>query len=243
MRTRRLYSSLIAIVFFLERIQARGVESDTTDELPGSSCGDFFAPIRCLRDVSPSASRWRARASEDSNLLDCLDTSQLEELYCSSQSNHLSSLFKRRPPQRLRKLVLFFPASVPDISGILHSAPTITDLGVCVPAESFDELNTSLILRNEPTDVGLALRSIFLACNERLGQILFRRYNQHILIVMLISRWRAGAGELRSINVDSEFDMRDERLGELESEGLVFTSYDAHIGMVPEHLQFESSYW
>jgi hypothetical protein len=175
-----------------------------------------------------------------------LDTPQLEELYCSSQSNHLSSLFKRRPPQRLRKLVLFFPASVPDISGILHSAPTITDLGVCVPAESFDDLNTSLILRNEPTDVGLALRSIVLACNERLGQILFRRYNQHILIDMLTSRWRAGAGELCLINVpDSEFDMRDERLDELEGEGLVFTSSfdDAHIGMVPEHLQFKSSYW
>ncbi|KAJ7692983.1 hypothetical protein B0H14DRAFT_3045965 [Mycena olivaceomarginata] len=183
---------------------------------------------------------------QDSKLLDCLDTPQLEELYCSSQSNHLSSLFKRRPPQRLRKLVLFFPASVPDISGILHSAPTITDLGVCVPAESFDDLNTSLILRNELTDVGLALRSIVLACNERLGQFLFRRYNQNILVDMLTSRWRAGAGELCLINVpDSEFDMRDERLDELESEGLVFTSSfdDAHIGMVPEHLQFKSSYW
>jgi hypothetical protein len=63
---------------------------------------------------------------------------------------------------------------------------------------------------------------------------------------MLTSRWRAGAGELHSINVpDGEFDMRDERLDELESEGLVFTSSfdDAHIGMVPEHLQFKSSYW
>ncbi|KAJ7840937.1 hypothetical protein B0H14DRAFT_3695126 [Mycena olivaceomarginata] len=33
--------SLIAIVLFLERVQARGV-SDTTGELPGSSCGDFL---------------------------------------------------------------------------------------------------------------------------------------------------------------------------------------------------------
>jgi hypothetical protein len=39
--------------------------------------------------------------------------------------------------------------------------------------------------------------------------------------------------------------MWDERLDELESEQLVFTSSfdDAHIGMVPEHLQFKSSYW
>ncbi|KAJ7657568.1 hypothetical protein B0H14DRAFT_3078223 [Mycena olivaceomarginata] len=178
---------------------------------------------------------------QDSKLWDCLDTPQLEELYCSSQSNHLLSLFKRQPPQHLRKLVLFFPTSVPDISDILRWAPAITDLDVCVPAESFDDLNTSLILRNEPTDVGLALRSI-----ERLGQFLFRRYNQNILVDMLTLRWRAGAGELCLINVpDGEFDMRDERLDELESEGLVFTSSfnDAHIGMVPEHLQFKSSYW
>jgi hypothetical protein len=183
---------------------------------------------------------------QDSKLLDCLDTPQLEGLYCSSQSNHLSSLFKRRPPQSLRKLVLFFPASIPDISGILHSAPTITDLSVCVSAESFDDLNTSLILRNEPTNVGLALRLIVLTCNERLGQFLFRLYNQNILVDMLTSQWRTEAGELCLINVpDSEFDMRDERLDELESEGLVFTSSldNAHIGMVPEHLQFKSCYW
>ncbi|KAJ7860704.1 hypothetical protein B0H14DRAFT_562641 [Mycena olivaceomarginata] len=89
-----------------------------------------------------------------------------------------------------------------------------------------------------------SMRSIVLACNERLGQILFRRYNQHILIDMLTSRWRAGAGVVFNVP-DSEFDMRDERLDELEGEGLVFTSSfdDAHIGMVPEHLQFKSSYW
>jgi hypothetical protein len=142
--------------------------------------------------------------------------------------------------------VLFFPASVPDISGILHSAPIITDIGVCVPAESFDDLSTSLILWNEPTDVSLALRLIVLACNERLGQFLFRQYNQNILVDMLTSRWNAGAGELCLIIVpDGEFDMWDERLDELESEQLVFTSSfdDAHIGMVPEHLQFKSSYW
>jgi hypothetical protein len=138
---------------------------------------------------------------QDSKLLDCLDTPQLEELYCSSQLNYLFSLFKRRPPPHLRILVLFFPASVPDISGILHWAPTITDLGVCVPAESFDDLNTSLILQNEPTDVSLALRLIVIACNEQLGQFLFRQYNQNILVDMLASRWRAGAGELCLINV------------------------------------------
>ncbi|KAJ7464474.1 hypothetical protein FB451DRAFT_1179599 [Mycena latifolia] len=71
-----------------------------------------------------------------SELLECLDTPNLQELYCSSQSNHLSSLFARRPYQ-LRKLVLFYPASITDFAGVLRAVPTITDIDSWLPAFRF----------------------------------------------------------------------------------------------------------
>ncbi|KAF7356225.1 hypothetical protein MVEN_00953900 [Mycena venus] len=42
------------------------------------------------------------------DFLECLDTPNLQDLYCSSRSDHLSSPFSRRP-YRLQKLVLSFP--------------------------------------------------------------------------------------------------------------------------------------
>ncbi|KAJ7918606.1 hypothetical protein B0H13DRAFT_1992179 [Mycena leptocephala] len=181
-----------------------------------------------------------------SNLLDCLDTPQLEELYCSSVNNHLSSLFKRRQPLRLQKLVLFFPASVTDISTILESVPTITDIGVCVRAGSIDPISTLLTLRNEPTDIALALKSIIISCNEE--HVLFQFFNENLLVDMVISRWRGGI--LRSITVpDSDFSMeRDERFQPLKREGLElrltgsWSRVRPHIDMVPTHLRFNDSY-
>ncbi|KAJ7692984.1 hypothetical protein B0H14DRAFT_3045970 [Mycena olivaceomarginata] len=123
-------SSLITIVLFLERAQARGVlheaslpqhrwwswESDTTGELPGSSCGDFFAPIRCLRGISPSALRWRARASGVyasrwdgcslcSSLLRCASHTK-----CSRLGNGASG--SRRPGKKGGMVVLSAPADI-----------------------------------------------------------------------------------------------------------------------------------
>ncbi|KAJ7309966.1 hypothetical protein DFH08DRAFT_974568 [Mycena albidolilacea] len=178
-------------------------------------------PVRILLPF-PGLQQYAARDTLDSQLRTLASASNLVE--CALDIDDSSDISV--PPTKLvalpHLLRLFLLDSklldcldTPQLEElILHLAPTITDLGVCVPAESFDELNTSLILRNEPTDVGLALRLIVLACNERLGQIF-------------------------------EFDMRDERLDELESERLVFTPSpdDAHIGMVPEHLQLKSSYW
>jgi len=188
----------------------------------------------------------RRLALLSSNLLDCLDAPQLEELYCCSQSNHLSSLFLRRPPRELQKLVLFFPASVADIVGILRSVPTITDIGVSIPSDAFNELAATFTLRNEPTDIGLALKSIIICRGGQRADFWFR-YNEDTLVNMVTSRWRGG--RLRSITVpDSQFFYGGERLEPAQSEGLklIFSSgftYDqTHIAMVPPHLQFKNSH-
>ncbi|KAF7356223.1 hypothetical protein MVEN_00953700 [Mycena venus] len=181
----------------------------------------------------------------NSKLLDCLDVPQLEELYCSSHSNHLSSLFRRQPPQQLRKLVLFFPASVIDIAGTLRSVPTITEMGVSVRAEAFDELFAQLLLRNKPTDIGLPLRSMVICCGAtRIAQS-FLRYDEDMLVNMMTSRWRSG--RLRSITIpDTDFWLEgNERLKVLESEGfaITFTSKircQSHIEMVPHQLRFKN---
>ncbi|KAJ6510540.1 hypothetical protein C8R45DRAFT_964458 [Mycena sanguinolenta] len=191
--------------------------------------------------VLPQLRRLSLRVS---SLLYCLDTPQLEELYCSHDENRLSSLFAQRPPRRLQKLGLLFLASATDISDIVHSVPTITDLGVYVHADSFDDLSASLVLRDEPTDIAPALRSIIIDCGEPLGRYLFRHYNRDLLVNMVTSRWRTG--RLRSIHIpDEEGDYLvsgGEPLEEFEKEGLVLSSSssrnNAVIEMVPPHLRF-----
>ncbi|KAF7361364.1 Carboxypeptidase [Mycena sanguinolenta] len=182
-----------------------------------------------------------------SSLLACLDTPhtpQLEELYCSHDENRLSLLFAQRPPLQLQKLGLLFIASATDICDIVHSVPTITDLGVYVYANSFDDLSASLVLRDEPTDIAPALRSLIIDCSESLGCFLFRHYDREMLVDMVISRWRTG--RLCSIHIpDKEGDYLvsgGELLEGLKNEGLVFSSSsdrnETVAEMVPLHLRF-----
>ncbi|KAJ6481230.1 hypothetical protein C8R47DRAFT_593314 [Mycena vitilis] len=178
-----------------------------------------------------------------SNLLDCLDTPQLEELYCCSASDHLSSLFQRRRPYRLQKLVLLFPASVTDVSGVLRCVPTITDLSVSVRPSSIDDMSAVLTLRNEPADIGLVLSSLTLICGERLQLSNFLSVSsENALADMVTSRWRGG--QLRSITVpDDNFSLEmEERLEPLRREGsnVKLTLTVDHDGktLVPPHLRF-----
>ncbi|KAJ7879211.1 hypothetical protein B0H14DRAFT_2709652 [Mycena olivaceomarginata] len=179
----------------------------------------------------------------DSNLLDCLDAPQLEELYCSSTSNHLSSLFHRRQPPRLKKLVLFFPASVTDLCSVLRSVPTITDLGVSVSEKSVDALSNSLTLRNEPTDITLALRCIIISTDNR--AIVVPDYDDRILANMVASRWRSG--QLRSITVPETWVGSAHTQWEiLKQDGLALTfdrgDWDLSLSdMVPHHLRLNDS--
>ncbi|KAF8147750.1 hypothetical protein K438DRAFT_458161 [Mycena galopus ATCC 62051] len=211
----------------LQRYAARGTWTGHIRTLQSASnlvdCGldastdDLFIPPTTLI-VLPHLLRL---SLSDSIILGCLEAPQLEELYCSGQPNHLSSLFDHRRPQRLHKLVLPFLASVADICGILRSVPTITDIGVSVSTDSLDDLFTALLLQNEPTDIGLALRSIILDCNEDYAGT--QPYNPEALDNMVTSRWRTG--RLRSIHIpDTTFPtMRSWRLKELKREGLIFT--------------------
>ncbi|KAJ6510542.1 hypothetical protein C8R45DRAFT_391911 [Mycena sanguinolenta] len=188
----------------------------------------------------------RRLSLQDSRLLDFLDTPQLGELYCSYDENRLSSLFAQRPPLQLQKLGLLFLASATDISEILHSVPTITDLGVYVHADSFDDFSASFVLRDGPTDIAPALKSLIIDCNERLGSFVGRRYDMEMLVTMVTSRWRAG--RLRLIHIPDEdcLKLRDEheQLEELESEGLAlsyaFRNKKALIQMVPSHLRLDT---
>ncbi|KAJ7117453.1 hypothetical protein C8R44DRAFT_879016 [Mycena epipterygia] len=180
------------------------------------------------------------------NLLEYLDTPTLQELYCPSESDYyLSSLFARRP-YRLQKLVVFFPASVTDLRGILHSVPTITEIGLSIPAESTDALAGLLTIRNDTTDVGPSLESMTICFREsNLGLTGFG--NPDLLVGMVESRWRGGSGRLRSIVVPEAHWIlaRDERLALFKSQGLelklsVRWSY-YHLDMVPHHLQLSRS--
>ncbi|KAJ6592314.1 hypothetical protein DFH09DRAFT_1358042 [Mycena vulgaris] len=177
-----------------------------------------------------------------SNLLECLDTPKLQELYCSSQSDHLSSLFSRRP-YRLQKLVLFYPASVADVTGILRASPTLTELGLSISATDIDALSALLTIRNEPTDVGRDLSSIAVCFQESGGHMnLFGVGNGNLLNLlmgMVESRWRSG--RLRSITIPEAYGLvRDKRLKLFKTEGLdakIASSWDRyHLDMIPPHL-------
>ncbi|KAJ6508102.1 hypothetical protein DFH09DRAFT_1436910 [Mycena vulgaris] len=175
-----------------------------------------------------------------SNLLEYLDTPSLQELYCSSRSDHLSSLLKRQP-YRLQKLVLFFPASVTDLTGILHAIPTLTNIGLSIPPEATDALSTLLMVRDEPTDVGLDLRSITV-CFQRSEISLYNFGDGGLLVDMVESRWRGRY--LRSITIPNALiPCRDERLERFKNEGLevkLASSFSkSHLDMVPPHLRLE----
>ncbi|KAJ7656499.1 hypothetical protein DFH06DRAFT_472528 [Mycena polygramma] len=210
--------------------------------------------VECLLDVDDismppttlvTLPHLRRLSMSRSNLLDCLDTPQLEELYCCSASDHLSSLFKRRRPYRLQKLVLLFPASVTDVSGVLRCVPTITDISVSVRRSSIDDMSGVLTLRNEPTDIGLALSSLTLICGERLQLSNFLSVSsdsEDALVDMVTSRWRGG--QLRSITVpDDHFSLQMEgRFEPLRQEGsnvkLTLTVDHDDKTLVPPHLRF-----
>ncbi|KAJ6592319.1 hypothetical protein DFH09DRAFT_1415389 [Mycena vulgaris] len=176
-----------------------------------------------------------------SNILECLDTPNLEELYCSSQSDHLSSLLERRP-YRLQKLVLFYPASITDLAGILRASPTLTVLGLSILAEDTNALSTLLTLRNEPNDVGLDLSSITV-CSQEARISLFDFGKGAGVVDMVESRWRGGSGRLRSITVpDVSYNLeRDGRLERFENEGLgvkvAFRWNKFDLQMVPHQLR------
>ncbi|KAJ7117450.1 hypothetical protein C8R44DRAFT_707808 [Mycena epipterygia] len=180
-----------------------------------------------------------------SNILEYLDTPNLQELYCPSQADYLSSLFRRRP-YRLRKLVVFFPASVTDLRGILHSVPTITEMGLSIPAESTGALVDLLSIRNETTDVGHTLASITI-CFKGSATGTFGLDHTDLLVDMVESRWRGGSGQLRSITVP---EVRyyldwDERLELFRAQGLEIqfstSSSQTHLDMIPSHLQLDYS--
>ncbi|KAJ7117449.1 hypothetical protein C8R44DRAFT_673830 [Mycena epipterygia] len=179
-----------------------------------------------------------------SNLLEYLDTPNLQELYCSSRDDYLSSLFGRRP-YRLQKLVLLSPASVPDLRGILHSVRTITDIGLFIPTESLDTLAGLLTIRNDTTDVGPDLGSIIICSESLFGGL------KKGLVDMVESRWLGGAGQLRSVVVPtgmSFFLSSNTRLELFESQGLeikfsgrVGSGYI--LGMIPPHLRLDYNHY
>ncbi|KAJ7148400.1 hypothetical protein C8R43DRAFT_1236839 [Mycena crocata] len=179
-----------------------------------------------------------------SNLLEYLNTPNLQELYCRSSSEHLSSLCARRPFHRLQKLVLPYPASVTDLAGILRQVPTITKLGLSVEAASIDALATLLTIRNQSTDVAPALQCINI-CYQKSDRGLtlspFRHSQPDLVIDMVESRW--GDGHLRSITYsDPERWMRrqDDRAKLFETQGLkirVASGYKRHhLDMIPSQL-------
>ncbi|KAJ7117473.1 hypothetical protein C8R44DRAFT_854355 [Mycena epipterygia] len=171
-----------------------------------------------------------------SDLLECLDTPKLQELYCSSHADHLSSLFRRRP-YRLRKLVICFPASVTDLRGILHTVPTIMDLGLSIPAESTDALVGLLTIRNTITDVGQTLRSIIITVKEL--EVRFHGYGRpDLLMDMVESRWRGGTGQLHSVVVpEVHWSLKgNPRLELFKTQGLKILTSHYHLEMIPPHL-------
>ncbi|KAJ6593307.1 hypothetical protein B0H19DRAFT_16918 [Mycena capillaripes] len=94
----------------------------------------------------------RLSVSTDS-FLHCLDTPMLQELYCCNQSNGLHSFLKRLP--KLQKL--FFAETetptIPDVTRLLHAAPTITNLGIRLHLTFLGDLFSALVpeSRNEST--------------------------------------------------------------------------------------------
>ncbi|KAJ6592312.1 hypothetical protein DFH09DRAFT_1358040 [Mycena vulgaris] len=180
----------------------------------------------------------------ESNVLECLDTPNLQELYCSSHSDNLSSLLERWP-YRLQKLVLFYPASITDLADILRASPALTALGLSISAADTDALSALLTLRNDPTDVGLDLNSITVCFQE--ARIHFYGFGQTDLVVdMVESRWRGGSGRLRAITIpDMHYSLRrDGRLERFKIEGLkvkVASRWDRyHLDIVPPHLRLKS---
>ncbi|KAJ7262698.1 hypothetical protein B0H12DRAFT_305133 [Mycena haematopus] len=184
----------------------------------------------------------------DARILDCLDTPQLEELYCYSY-DQLLPIITRRRPQRLQKLGLMFAASAAQISGILRSVPTITELGIFANsdvADSFDDICASLLLRDVSTGIAPALTSIIIGSS---GHTIFsNRYNRQTLTDMVTSRWQIG--KLRSIHIPNKkySKLGDGRfgIGRLQGDGLVVTDHfrnpEAFKTMVPSHLRFDTSH-
>ncbi|KAJ6592320.1 hypothetical protein DFH09DRAFT_1273394 [Mycena vulgaris] len=145
-------------------------------------------------------------------------------------------------PIRPLKLVLFYPASVTDLTGILRASPAITELGLSIHAADTDALSTLLTLRNEPTDVGLDLSSITV-CLKEARISLFGSGKEAVVVDMVESRWRGGSGRLRAITVPymSYNPKRDGRLERFKNEGLgvkvAFRWTKFHLQMVPHHLR------
>ncbi|KAJ7763663.1 hypothetical protein DFH07DRAFT_812695 [Mycena maculata] len=180
-----------------------------------------------------------------SNFLECLDVPKLQELYCCPQSDHLSSLLRRRP-HSLRKLVM--PrASVTDVAGILRSVPALTDIGIFIPESSADVLVSLLTIRNATADVGPNLRSIHIGSSReepRAASAFTLAMSLHgwqnSLVDMVESRWRGG--QLRSITLpDFRRHQDHERLVRLEGEGLNIQFSPRHrrddLDMIPTALR------
>jgi hypothetical protein len=117
-------------------------------------------------------------------------------------------------------------------------------LGVSVSEKSVDALSNSLTLRNEPTDITLALRCIIISTDNR--AIVVPDYDDRILANMVASRWRSG--QLRSITVPETWVGSAHTQWEiLKQDGLALT-FDrgifrdsSLIDMVPHHLRFNDS--
>ncbi|KAJ7148395.1 hypothetical protein C8R43DRAFT_517838 [Mycena crocata] len=175
-----------------------------------------------------------------SNLLEYLDTPNLQELYCRSYLDHLSSLCARRL-LRLQKLVLL-SASITDVAGILEKVPTITEIGLSIKRDSIDPLATVLTIRNESTDLAPTLQCITI-CSSKERAALFSTHSSAspLVIDMVESRWRGG--QSRSITYPDPAEWMwgvDERLEPFQAEGLkvrVASEDDRyHLDMIPSHL-------
>ncbi|KAJ7148394.1 hypothetical protein C8R43DRAFT_1236834 [Mycena crocata] len=181
----------------------------------------------------------------DSTLLEYLEAPNLQELYCCSRSDHLSSLCARRRLS-LQKLVLFYPASVADVAGILEKLPTITELGLSIKMDSLDALATLLAIRNESTDLAPSLRCITICSSEeRLIAFSFFSRASPPVVNMVESRWKGG--HLRSITYPDPAKYpsgKDKQMQPFKAQGLkirvALEDHCYHLDMIPSHLLLDA---